>query len=90
VGYYLEKSGRSDLQSRALAEPKFTIQSGPQIYFLLQGGRTYFENQDKLKEVRDRFRLIYAGFVEGHTAVEVYATPVGPNEMVTPCGNARP
>jgi hypothetical protein len=89
VGYYLEKFGRSDLQSRVLSDPKFTIQSGQQTYFILQRGRTYFENQDKMKEVRDRFQLIYAGCIEGHTAAEVYVTPVGPNGLVKPCGDAQ-
>lgn len=90
VGYYLEKFGRTDLQSQVLSDPKFTLQSGQQTYFLLQKGRTYFENQDKMKEVRDRFQLVYAGCIDGHTAVEVYASPNGPNQLAMPCGDARP
>ena len=43
-----------------------------------------------MKEVRDRFRLIYAGCIEGHTAAEVYATQAGTNDVVMPCGDARP
>lgn len=73
-----------------LSDPQFTIPNGQPVYFILQRGRTYFENQDKMKEVRDRFRLVYAGCIDGHTAAEVYATPDGPHELVTPCGDSRP
>lgn len=90
VGYYLEKFGRADLQSRVLSDPQFTVSDKAPAYFLLQRGRTYFENQTKMKEVRDRFRLVYAGCINGYTAAEVYTTPVGSNELVTPCGDARP
>ena len=90
VGYYVEKFGRTDLQSRVLSDPQFTIPNGQPVYFILQRGRTYFENQDKMKEVRDRFRLVYAGCIDGHTAATVYATPDGPHELVTPCGDSRP
>ncbi|MFS8083995.1 MAG: ArnT family glycosyltransferase [Acidobacteriota bacterium] len=90
VSYYLEKSGRTDLQSRVLSDGQFTVSEAEPSFFILQRGRTYFENQTKMKEVRDRFRLVYAGCIQGHTAAEVYATQAGPNETVTPCGDARP
>ena len=57
---------------------------------ILQKGRTYFENQAEMKEVRERFTLVYAGCIRGHTAAEVYATQAGPGEAVQPCGDARP
>ncbi len=43
-----------------------------------------------MKEVRDRFTLVYAGCIEGHTAAEVYAVPADPNPTVRPCGDLRP
>ena len=43
-----------------------------------------------MQEVRNRFRLVYAGCINGHTAAEVYTTTAGANEAVMPCGNARP
>mgnify|MGYP003623037545 CR=1 FL=1 len=43
-----------------------------------------------MKEVRDRFTLVYAGCVQGHTAAEVYTVSANPNEAVKPCGDARP
>lgn len=90
AGYYLEKFSRADLQLRVLSDPQFTVSGKERVYFLLQRGRTYFENQDKMKEVRERFRLVYAGCINGHTAVTVYATQTGPNDSVTPCGDAQP
>jgi hypothetical protein len=73
-----------------LSDPQFTVSDGPPAYFILQRGRTYFENQNKMKEVRERFTLVYAGCIDGHTAAEVYATPAVANQAVTPCGDARP
>lgn len=90
VGYYLEQFGRTDLQSRVLSDSQFTIPNGYPVYFLLQRGRTYFENRDKMKEVGARFALVYAGCIQGHTAAEVYATQAGANEAVMPCGDTRP
>jgi hypothetical protein len=73
VGYYLEKFGRADLQSRVLSDANFQLADAPRpAYIILQRGRTYFENQEKMKEVRARFRKVYEGFVQGVTAVEVY------------------
>lgn len=73
VSYYLEKFGRTDLQSRVLSDASFNLENAPlPSYIILQRGRTYFENQEKMKEVRARFRKVYEGFVDDVTAVEVY------------------
>lgn len=73
VGYYLEKFGRKDLQSRVLSDANFNLESAPTpTYIILQRGRTYFENQEKMKETRARFRKVYEGLVEAVIAVEVY------------------
>jgi len=90
VGYYTEKYDRTDLQSRVLSDANFAVSDQGPAYYILQRGRTYFENQNKMKEVRDRFSLVYAGCIKGHTAAEIYATVAGPNELVQPCGDARP
>jgi hypothetical protein len=90
VRYYTEQLGRTDLQSRVLSDPKYTVSETGPAYIILQRGRTYFENHDKMKEVRDRFTLVYAGCVEGHTAAEVYAVPADPSAAVKPCGDLRP
>ena len=73
VGYYLEKFGRKDIQSRVLSDANFKLADAtPSTYIILQRGRTYFENQEKMQEVRASFRKVYEGFVEDVTAVEVY------------------
>lgn len=87
--YYTEKLGRTDLQSPVLSDPKINVSEPGPAYVILQTGRTYFENQNEMKEVRDRFTLVYAGCIEGHTAAEVHAASANPNE-VKPCGDARP
>ena len=90
VRYYTEKFGRADLQSRVLSDPKYTVSGPGSTYVILQRGRTYFENQNEMKEVRDRFTLVYSGCIEGHTAAEVYAVPANPSLAVEPCGDLRP
>jgi hypothetical protein len=73
VAYYLEKFGRNDLQTRVLSDASFNLADAPRpTYFILQRGRTYFENQEKMKEVRARFRKVYEGFVQEVISVEVY------------------
>ena len=75
VRYYLEKYGRTDLQSRVLSDANYTDRpaTGP-TYIILQRGRTYFENREKMAQVRARFPLIFEVCVEGARAAEVYAT----------------
>ena len=76
TGYYLEKFGRTDLQPRILSAANFKLADSPaQTYVILQRGRTYFENQEKMKEVRVRFRKVYEGVVDGVSAVEVFVSP---------------
>ncbi len=90
VKYYTEKLARTDLQSRVLSDPNFAVTDTAPAYLILQRGRTYFENQNEMKEVRRRFTLVYAGCIAGHTAAEVYAVMAGPNDAVKPCGDGRP
>ncbi|MFL6211039.1 MAG: ArnT family glycosyltransferase [Pyrinomonadaceae bacterium] len=76
VRYYLQQYGRTDLQSCALSDPQFDVQTAPRpVYFILQRGRTYFENRAKMAQVRAQFgkpKPAYEGFVDGLSAVEVY------------------
>jgi hypothetical protein len=78
------------LQSRVLSDPKYAVSDPGSAYVILQRGRTYFENQNEMKEVRYRFTLVYAGCIEGHTAAEVYAVPAKAGAEVKPCGDLRP
>jgi hypothetical protein len=88
--YYSGKFGRTDLQSKVLSDPAFTPSESVPTFVILQRGRTYFENEAEMKNVKLRFTLVYAGCVKGHTAAEVYAAPVGGDTAVQPCGDLRP
>ncbi len=72
--YYLEQFGRTDLQTRVLSDPNFHLEDvqGP-TYFILQRGRTYFENRQKMEKVRARFQKIYEVKINGASAAEVFA-----------------
>jgi hypothetical protein len=72
--YYLEKFGRPNIASRVLSDQLFDLDiSEPRpLYVILQRGRTYYENRDKMRNVRARGRKVYEGFVGGVSAVEVY------------------
>lgn len=71
--YYLEQFQRTDLDSRAMSVPEFNVSnmSGP-AYFILQRGRTYFENRDKLAFIRANFKKVHEVSVNGLTAAEVF------------------
>ncbi len=75
--YYLEKFGRTDLNSKAVSAPDFDVTkiSGP-AYVVVQRGRTYFENREKIQFVRSRFRLIHEEKVSGITAAEVFTNQI--------------
>jgi asparagine N-glycosylation enzyme membrane subunit Stt3 len=77
TSYYLEKFGRTDLNSKALSAPDFDVTtiSGP-AYVIIQRGRTYFENREKLQFVRTNFRRIHDEQVTGITAAEVFTNQV--------------
>jgi hypothetical protein len=73
VRYYLEKYTRTGLQSRALSDRKFNLADAKGATFVIvQRGRTYFENQEKLAEVRAHFQKVYEVNVQGANAAEVY------------------
>jgi hypothetical protein len=71
--YYLEQFGRTDLNSKAISAPDFDAArvSGP-AYFIVQRGRTYFENRDKLVVIRANFEKVYEVSVNGMSAAEVF------------------
>ncbi len=75
VHYYLEKFGRTDLQSRIISDAQFDVRHAPENTFvILQRGRTYFENRDEFAALRARarFRKDYEVFVRDVSAAEVY------------------
>jgi hypothetical protein len=70
--YYLEQFRGPDLNSKAISAPDFDVTkiSGP-AYFIIQRGRTYFENRDKLVFIRTTFKKVHEVSVNGMTAAEV-------------------
>ena len=72
--YYLERYGRPDLRSQAMSSPDFDPGkvTGP-AYFILQRGRTYFENREKLTFIRNNFNEVHETQVRGLTACEIFA-----------------
>jgi hypothetical protein len=73
VRYYLEKFNRTDLQARVLSDRDLSLDALPRpAYVIVQRGRTYFENREKLAAVRARFEKVHEVLVEGVSAVEVY------------------
>jgi hypothetical protein len=75
--YYLEKFGRTDLNSKPMSAPDFDVAriSGP-AYVIIQRGRTYFENREKIEYVRAHFRMVHDVKVNGITAAEVFTNQV--------------
>ncbi|HKR60378.1 MAG TPA: hypothetical protein VJS64_11645, partial [Pyrinomonadaceae bacterium] len=74
--YYSAKYGRTDLHLHALSAPDFDPAkvSGP-AYFILQRGRTYFENREKSAFIRANFKKVHETQVRGLTACEIFAKP---------------
>lgn len=71
--YYLEQFQRTDLNSKAISTPDFQLAniSGP-AYFIVQRGRTYFENREKLEFIQANYRKVHAVSINGMTAAEVF------------------
>lgn len=71
--YYLRRFGREDLNSKAMSAPDFDVANvfGP-AYIIVQRGRTYFENRDKISFVRTHFRKVHEEKIDGLTAAEVF------------------
>ncbi len=86
VRYYLQKFGRTDLQARVLSDSQFNINPEQETFIILQRGRTYFENQEKMRQVRASFPLVYASCLRrGLPSTEVYATKRQPGlEQICP------
>jgi hypothetical protein len=71
--YYLEQFRRPDLISKAISAPDFDVAKiSGSAYFIVQRGRTYFENQDKLAYIRANFKKIHEVSVNGMPAAEVF------------------
>lgn len=71
--YYLGKFGRIDLNSRTISAPDFDPANiSEPAYIIIQRGRTYFENRDKIALVRASFKKVHEVSINGMTAAEVF------------------
>ena len=72
--YYLKRFGRQDLTSQAMSAPEFAPDkiSSP-AFIIVQRGRIYFENRDKINFIRAKFRKVYEVRINETTAAEVFA-----------------
>jgi len=91
--YYLEKFGRLDLQSKPISAKEFEAAriDGP-AYIIVQRGRTYFENRDKLAFIRANFRKVHEVTIRGVPAAEIFVNPAtnpgGFGAVARPSGRA--
>lgn len=75
--YYLQRFGRQDLNSKAISDPAFDPGMAPvPTFFIIQRGRTYFENQSKLETIRSQFTKMHEVKINGMTAAEVFVNQV--------------
>jgi hypothetical protein len=71
--YYLERFQRTDLISQAISAPDFDVtKTSAPAYIIVQQGRTYFENRDKLAFIRTNFKKVHEVSINGMTAAEVF------------------
>ena len=79
VRYYLERFGRTDLQSRTISDPQFDVaREAAPTYAILQRGRTYFENREEMEAVRSGFKPEHEVVINGVIAAEVYSRVASP------------
>ncbi len=74
--YYLEKFGRQDLTPKPISAKDFDPANidGP-AFIIVQPGRTYFENRDKLGFIRANFQKVHEVTIRGIPAAEVFVNP---------------
>jgi hypothetical protein len=71
--YYLEKFSRPDLNSKVISGTDFDPMnlSGP-TYIIVQRGRIYFENREKIDYIRTNFKKAHEVRIAGAMAAEVF------------------
>jgi hypothetical protein len=72
--YYLQRFARPDLNSQVISGTDFDPKNlAVPTYVIVQRGRTYFENQDKIEFIRANFKKVYEVKIQQATAAEVFA-----------------
>jgi asparagine N-glycosylation enzyme membrane subunit Stt3 len=71
--YYLARFQRPDLDSKTISAPGFKVENiSGRAYFIVQRGRIYFENRDKLAFIRSTFKKVHEVPINGLTGAEVF------------------
>ncbi len=71
--YYLERFSRPDLYSQAISGAEFDpAHLAPPAHIIVQRGRIYFENRDKINLIRANFKKIHEVKIGEATAAEVF------------------
>jgi hypothetical protein len=71
--YYLNRFNRTDLESQAISSVNFDpAKLDRPAYVIVQRGRIYFENRDKLDYAHRNFTKVHEVTVEGLVAAEVF------------------
>jgi len=72
--YYLGRFSRPDLNSQVISSADFDPEKlAAPTYIIVQRGRTYFENRDKIDFIRANFTKVYEVKIGEATAAEVFA-----------------
>ncbi len=73
--YYLERFSRSDLNSQVISSADFDPgKLAAPAFIIVQRGRTYFENREKIDYIRASFKKVYEVKIEAATAAEVFVS----------------
>lgn len=71
--YYLEKFSRTDLNSKVISGTDFDPMKLPgPTYIIVQRGRIYFENREKIDYIRANFKKAHEVRIAGAIAAEVF------------------
>jgi Dolichyl-phosphate-mannose-protein mannosyltransferase len=88
--YYLEQFKRTDLISKTMSSPDFDpANSATSLYIIVQRGRTYFENRDKMNFVRGHFQKVHEVTIRGIPAAEVFVNLASGNDIAERSTNAH-
>jgi hypothetical protein len=71
--YYLERFSRPELNSQVISSVDFDpAKLAAPAYTIVQRGRIYFENRDKIDFIRTNFKKVYEVKIKEATAAEVF------------------
>jgi 4-amino-4-deoxy-L-arabinose transferase-like glycosyltransferase len=72
--YYLERYGRTDIESEIISHPRYDLASHPPDFVLLQPGRVYFENEKGIRVIESGSDLAESTEYGSALATRVYRT----------------